>query len=668
MRDIQNPFALVRASDFSDTQINELWVELGARYITAVIEPRSRMSRYILGGKGTGKTHLLRYHSYPVARLRGGEESGLKTVENLKFLGVFVRATNIDAGRFEPEPDERKWQQLFGVYFELRLVEGLLDALKDIKQSSPGQKFIEAAILRDLRRSVHDPEIASIESIGSLLEWVERRRREIDEAVDNAAFTGELNVRAPFPIGGLCVPLTKALPKWHPNFASAPVIFLIDEIENFSEKQQQVLNSLVRYGEGVLTFRITGRLYSRKTLATMANGEENREGSEFTTVELDEILRAYEKYPEFAKKFVARRLSANSGPSGALGPISFDPIASLEELSPENFYQRHIRAYGLEATVAVHARAFRDALEAADSQFSFDRATIQAIEKTLLEDFPPLIQRLNMLLYCKKFRRGPDPREVAKTIASGAEEFIGGGRRSFYANAYGHYAVDLFAQMCRESRKLGTPLYAGFETFIKMSSGNPRNLLICLSRLYEITSFREIDLSSVKLSPALQTEAALEAARFLYERDSNYGAAAESAREAVNRLAVVLRTARYALNIPEVSPLTVSFSDGDAVGASRTILRSALNYSLLFEVKVGRPDRNSQDLLRKLQLNPLLAPRWGLPTARRGDLSLSKELVNAIFDPDQQKDFEALLRLLAYRWNFPFTSRGAYLAPQPNLF
>jgi hypothetical protein len=616
------------------------------------------MSKYILGGKGTGKTHLLRYHSYQVARLRDKRLSGVETVERLGFLGVFVRATNIDAGRFEAEfASPRQWQQLFGVYLELRLAEGLLDALIDIQRTSPNSSFNEAATLHEVRRTVHGLVGAEVSSVKELQTWVDNQRRAIDVAVDNAAFSGDLRIRVPFPIGGLCIPLTRALALWNSVFASAPVIFLVDEVENFSERQQQIINSLVRYGEGVLTFRVTGRLYSRKTLATMADGEENREGSEFTTIQLDEILRRFERYPDFARRFVAKRLTApGSGNTGT--PFSvFDPTKSLEEVDPQNFFVKHVEAFELDTSATSHSREFINALKAADGEYGITPSVAENVHHVLTSDFPPIIQRLNSLLFFKKAAKRKDPLSTASSIAEAARGYIiSGARRGYYANAYGHYANDLFAQLCRASRKLGRPLYAGFDCFVKMSSGNPRNLLICLGRLYELTSFREIDLSNAKLGLLLQTEAAAEAARFMYERDSNYGAAADAAREAVNRLAAVLRTARYALNIPEVSPLTVSFSDTDLEGESRAVLRLALNYSLLFDVNVGRPDRNSDNVHRKIQINPLLSPKWGLPIARRGDLQLNRGVLNAIFDGSRLEEFEMTLRLLGSRWNRPLTS------------
>src|ERR1022692_1346070 len=132
-----NPFALVRASDYTDEQINSLWVEIGPKLISTIIEPQSRISKFILGGKGTGKTHLLRYYSYPVSRLRFPNKSGLSILVEQKFLAIFLRANGIDAARFEATSEvDSKWQQLFGVYLELRLVEGVLDALCDIKVTS----------------------------------------------------------------------------------------------------------------------------------------------------------------------------------------------------------------------------------------------------------------------------------------------------------------------------------------------------------------------------------------------------------------------------------------------------------------------------------------------------------------------------------------------------
>lgn len=667
----ENPFALVRASDYTDEQINSLWVELGATAINAVIEPQSKISKYILGGKGTGKTHLLRYYSYQVARLRSAKETGLTTLSKQKFLAIFVRATGLDAARFEGvNEDANKWQQLFAVYLELRLVEGVLDALCDIKASSPNEAFSDTKFIDEIVKTIIDQSVLSCQSVEELRMWIIDQRRKIDNAVNNAAFVGALDIHIPFSIGALCLPVSRAIRRWKTNLSEIPLIYLIDEIENLTESQQQVLNSLIRYGEGLATFRVTGRLYARKTLSTHADGEENREGAEFKTIYLDDILRGYGKYPEFAKKFVARRLRAVGASSryNNSSASEFDPFYCFEEVDTKNYYSAAIARLSIDSAEPSFKKPFLDALNQSNSTGISSASSGRDIVDILTGgDIPLLLQKLNLLRFCKKYTKKVSITVLAQKIRAEAIDFLNPEKagRSSYSTAYGHWASDLFAQLCRESKKVGGVPYAGFDSFIKMSCGNPRNLLIILGRAYEIASFKEVDfINGPKMSLSMQTEAALEAARYMYESDSNYGTQTDNARQCINRLAQVLRTARYALNIPEVSPLAVSFYEGDLTADARKTLNAALNYSFVFDIHEGRPDRNSERINRKIQLNPLLSPRWGLPVSVRGDIGLSCELANAIFDPDRSKEFDFLLRTLSSKWNNPFSNNfSAYQEP-----
>ncbi len=667
--DSANPFALVRASDYTDEQINSLWVDIGASTISNIIEPLSRTSKFILGGKGTGKTHLLRYHSYSVARLRAPKTPGVEILLRQKFMGIFLRATGVDANRFEGgAQSERQWQQLFGVYIELRLTEGLLEALCDIKQSSPSEEFQDGRLIETLSSSITDQSVRNCQDISELRDWVLAQRRQIEDAINNAAFVGTLNLRLPFAIGTFCLPMSRAIAAWNRRLGDVPVIFLVDEIENFSRSQQQVINSLIRYGEGRATFRVSGRLYAMKTNTTIADGEENREGTEFKTIFLDDILRNNSKYPDFARSFFAKRLNSVGLDMQSRRAQQIDPHERFEEVLSSDLYTRAFDALKIDPAGSAFVKQFTDLM--ASNCKSLAAAEIILIVELLTANFPPILQKLNLLLFCKKHKQERSFIATAKKLNEDANDFCesNGRRKNYYATACSHYAGDLFAQICRESKKvIGVP-YAGFETFVKMSSGNPRNLLIILGKAYSIAAFKGVDfINGSKLSIAIQTEAVLEAARFAFDSDSNFGSQSEQARTAVTRLASILRTARYALNIPEVSPLAVSFSHEDLTVDSRNTLKSALNYSFLFEIAEGRPDRNSQRVNKKYQLNPALSPRWGLPVGRRGDLGLGRDLVNAIFDIKQQDAFDTHLKSLEIRWNNPFRNVSE-AAGQVSLF
>ncbi|MBN3129919.1 hypothetical protein H4F63_21265 [Pectobacterium brasiliense] len=288
----ENPFSLAHASGFTDKQINSFWTDLGSpEVINTIFEPSNKISKFILGGKGTGKTHLLRYYSYNVTRLRNPEIKGIDIVNESKFLAVFLRATGVDASRFEASSGvDINWQRLFGVYLELKITEQVIDALCDIKDTSDNEVFDDEGFLREVRKHITHNGLDNASALSELKEWLINQRRIIDDAVNDAAFTGEISLKAPFAIGALCLTISNAINVWNDNLTDVTLFYLIDEIENFSFKQQQVVNTLIRYGESRATFRVTGRQYAVKTYSTLADGEVNRINSEFTTVILDDLL------------------------------------------------------------------------------------------------------------------------------------------------------------------------------------------------------------------------------------------------------------------------------------------------------------------------------------------------------------------------------------------
>ncbi|WP_420907780.1 hypothetical protein [Pectobacterium brasiliense] len=637
-----------------------MWTDLGSpEVINTIFEPSNKISKFILGGKGTGKTHLLRYYSYNVTRLRNPEIKGIDIVNESKFLAVFLRATGVDASRFEASSGvDINWQRLFGVYLELKITEQVIDALCDIKDTSDNEVFDDEGFLREVRKHITHNGLDNASALSELKEWLINQRRIIDDAVNDAAFTGEISLKAPFAIGALCLTISNAINVWNDNLTDVTLFYLIDEIENFSFKQQQVVNTLIRYGESRATFRVTGRQYAVKTYSTLADGEVNRINSEFTTVILDDLLlKTSAKFSEFAERIIFQRLSlAGKSISINNGLISdktkkLSPKDFFEEVDVDNFYEKAIKRLNLKNDNSGFILDFEKSLNNSYKDTDFNNE-ISMIVSLLTDDFPLIIQKLNILLYIKKFKKEEKPLEFAKYIKNSAQLFIENRDHGFYFNAYGHYAVDLFSQICKNSSSGIGVVYAGFDTIIKMTSSNPRNLLIILGKIYDVASFRGVDfLAKDKVSLEIQTEAVLDSARFMYEADTNFGLESDIALRAIDRLAAILRTARFAMNIPEVSPLAFSFSNDDLSNGSKKILQDALNFSLLFEITDGRADRNSEKIIRKVQLNPMLSPKWSLPVSRRGDISLNKELLAAVFTQDSTFDFDHHLKRLNIKWN-----------------
>lgn len=650
----ENPFSLVHASDFSDEQINELWVENGD-LMEQVIEPDEPRSKLILGGKGSGKTHLLRYYSYPAMRLRGPDRNGLSIVADARFIGVFLRATGVDAARFQSVPaDEAVWQSVFGAYLELQLAELLVDSLLDIAINPDISEGAEKAFVASVTSRLSGKTSGIELTLDGLRSWIINQQLEIDHAVNNSAFTGGLEIETFFSLGGLSGPLARDVSILHKTLEGCRVIYMIDEMENFSESQQVVVNTLIRYAGGHCTYRLSGRLYSILTRETLGALEENREGSEHKVSYLDELMRRMKRYPKFADKFIEKRMrrvgASFNSQDGIRAARDF-----FEEIDRSDYYADALRRVIGNADLPDLNAIIRSATEG-----SVLADISEELYVILCSELPYIVARLNILLFCKRLGRGDDPTEFAKSLRDSSLVYVGSEKArklsSSYATAYDHWSADLFAQTCREA---GRPVpYAGILSFIKMSSSNPRSLLVLLGHAYSVAIFRGHNfLNGRPLSIELQTEGAREAANFMFESDTHFGRRAEQARQVVSRLSEVLRVARFSINIPEVSPLTISFSDSDLTEGARESLRFAINYSLVFEIKKGRPDRNSLRKDRKIQINPMLSPRWGLPIARRGDLFLKADVVNSIFDLEMVRGFESQRKLLELKWGRPFVSR-----------
>ena len=97
----KNPFNITKATDFSDREILNYWVDLLKRVVfTELVKPTSPMPMFILGGKGSGKTHLNRYLSYFSQRIRNAP-TVLQGVSPNSYLGIYMRCSGLNAARFK---------------------------------------------------------------------------------------------------------------------------------------------------------------------------------------------------------------------------------------------------------------------------------------------------------------------------------------------------------------------------------------------------------------------------------------------------------------------------------------------------------------------------------------------------------------------------------------
>jgi hypothetical protein len=676
-----NPFNVTKAVDFSDQQINDFWVDIQeSGGFKKVAKPLSPMSMLILGGKGSGKTHLMRYFSYPLQKIRssGGAIDGIRAD---RYVGIYMRCGGLNSGRFQNKGQTQEaWAAIFSYYMDLWLAQVVLaivlDAFGPADELREAEEIIcaDAWDLFESPPSSHPPR-----TLRDLADAFRDLQKELDHAINNCAITGELKIDVRATRGKLVFGIPQILERRLASLRDCLFVFLIDELENLSEEQQKYINTLIREKELPCSFKIGARLYGVKTFRTYSADEDNKEGSEFESVRLDELLRGNKKYGLFARRLLVRRLCEH----GYLSDSQPGQDALVESLDkwfeefPQSKYAQAETAFVGDLYTEGRERpyfvALRRELKAgiggrAAAGVASEADVTQIVDHLRCPDYP-LLEKLNIFLLYRSWAGRKNLLQSAKAIGEDCDsEVKGTGRPKQYRLSLEHFKFDLLAQLRRDCGQ--QQVYCGLETFIVMSMGVPRNLLILLRHIISWAMFngeRPFKDRRLPITKKSQLAGVLEGSEWFFGDARMIGADGRDALDAVERLGTLMRTIRFSDKPVECSCTSFSCDVPESSDRARHVIDVAQKWSLL--INVGhRQDKILDRRDMHLQLNLMLSPKWDLAIRRRGALSLKPDEVNAVFGGATQEVYRAVLANRTITVMAPFRKSGKDEAAQATLW
>ena len=670
MNTTPNPFNITKAVDFSDQEIHDYWVDIsGEDGFVGMTKPTSPMPMLILGGKGSGKTHLMRHFSYPLQRIQHADNV-IEGIRSDGYLGIYFRCGGLNSHRFsgKGQPDET-WVEVFAYYMELLFGQLVLDTVMDLCGESEELKNRESALCTDICALFDMVEPTSLVSLANVCEHLNDLRRRLDKAVNNCAITGSLDLRIPVSNGRLIFGMPRVFSKHLPMLEETLYVYLIDEFENLTESQQKYINTLYREKEKPCSFKIGARLYGVRTYSTYSADEDNKEGSEYDKLWVDSRLRLTNTrvYRTFAKKLILKRLVEHGFVPSMKG--SQKSMAQLLDTFFENpsssDLAREETAYILdkyEGRERPHFQSLRmkleTGLESGVSPGVTEPRQLVEIVKTLQYPHVPLLEKANAFLLYKDWNSQKNLVQAAKNIASECHAYAQGCRKGRYARNIHHFKADLLAQLSRECDQ--KQRYRGIDTIIDMSWGLPKNLLILLKDIFSWAVFYgEQPFREKAISTRAQDAGVAEAAEWFFRDARMTGRNGRRIQDAINRLGTLFRSIRFSDKPAECSCSAFSCDVSRITEESRKLLDLAEKWSLLIDVG-DQSDRNTERVDLKYQMNRMLAPRWGIAISRRGVLALSPDEVNAVFDPDYADQFDSILKKRIDRMTAP------YFGPKPS--
>lgn len=648
----ENPFEVTKAVDFTDREIKATFVDLPSSEggFGAVLDPRSPMPHFLTGGKGGGRTHLMRHLSYSLQTIDAPSKFDRVVADG--YVGVYFRCSGLNASRFggkglEPE----SWSSLFAYYLDLWLARLLLEVLHDMERS-PGHPWTSRQ-LEELRKAVRwvftdmlpsSPEHEQQGALAQLLAEVSQEIRILDRAINNAALRRPLDVNIKAGPGvGLFALVDQATRYLVPGVR---VAFLIDELENLKEYQQRYINTLVREKSETCTFVVGSRAEGLRTFETLSAGEVNRAGSEFELTTLEDVYRSNPgAFRRFCTEVALARLREVHPTVDAEG---------LKRLFPGPPAQPNGGFTEADAHLRPHVQNLDKALRSA---LGGSRAVARIVELLSVEE-DPLEEKLRILKFYQSWSGGTSPSEhLAASIRAEflAEEGTETARR--IGEFWKHHKADMIAQLYVESGQK-VP-YAGFNQFVEMSGYLPRSLLVILKNTVRWSQFLgETPLAAGGgVSVRAQTEGARDAAEWFLSDRLPSDATGASSGIAVRRLGGILRRMRFADKPVEVGCASFSSDHNGLTERALNSLKACVATGLIIHISAGQIDRNSGTFHHKYQLNPMVAPYFDLPTARRGVAKFNATEMNAIFDCQvEDHAFDGVVAERLRLMNAPFVS------------
>jgi hypothetical protein len=632
----ENPFNVVKAGDFTDDQINEFWVDFpGENGFDTLAKPTSTMPMIIKGGKGSGKTHLMRNYSFQLQKLRH-KENLISGIQSDGFIGSYMKLGGLNTKRFHGKRiDDETWLQVFSYYMDIWLSQIFLDNIIDVLH------HIETDYETELCTKIvglFDTDISLEElTLNSVKDYLQKIQKEIDFKVNNCLWE-PLSVQILISPGKLLFGIPQIINGTIPELKNCVFVYLIDELENLFEFQQRYIQTLIREKELPCSIKVGARSHGIKTYETLAAGEFNKEGSEFELIVLEEKTRENKNYSSFAKKLCFKRLTA----AGYLLNVKSDDCL-------DDFFEEALSYKATDSIEGVTTGLDGKVLNNLKKQLTKSNIILDVlgIAKNLECQNMPIIEKAAVYCFYMDWNKNLSKHDLPKILTSASKEieaevkkYLNNDGESRIRGVLDHYKSDFLAQLIPNQNK--RYLYSGLKNIIKVSDGFPRSLLTIFKHLFVYAEFNgEFPFQKGKITKKSQLEGVLEAAEWFVNDARMTGKDGNRLKIAISRLSEIFRLNRYADKPRECSLITFSVNEQRISDESKRLIEIATQWSLLLGDNKGRKDRNSKRIDQKYKLNYMLSPFWELPIASRGVYSMPSELINSIFDDEFGENYAA---------------------------
>ena len=601
----------------------------------------SKKPTVMIGGRGCGKTMLLRYLSH--------ESTFSKNRDNIldndaEHIGLYWRADTQFASLMQRrEIDDDIWQGAFRHLAAIVLSAELLRSMDSLASSK--SNLVDRIKLRSLdfsRLGSFDRTIPV--EYEPLRDFLEDRVSEFEtwvndvQAVPKPQFLpGDKFVQR---LIGLLISQLEPL-------QDATFFVYIDEYENLAEYQQRIINTWLKHSEPPLIFNLAMKRNGFKTRNT--DGEEYLSNiHDYRIVDLEDFdLKSI--YPTFAAEILLLRL-ANSRPTWKTGELNTvflrNPIYLKERNQPayrENVQTQVKEIFPTDSHSDLAKSVFSDEVLLKRLTTRIGRALQRhgnlqfKASEFCLEEYPEASIVCPALLSREKLTPKSVKKELGALSSGSVNRFSGSA--DWINNNFVACYIQLFEGLPR-----ACPIYSGFNAYCYLSKGNLRHFLELSHQAIGLISNQ----STIPVTK--QAEAAEHASKSLLSEVRSFGAMGTRLYSFVLRLGSLFALAqqRPSQSEPEINHFSIV---GDLITPQQEFLSEAVKWSVLFEepiTKKKNPETDQEG--NQYFLNPIYAPYFQISYRRKRRLEFTSVDFSTLAE-GSYSDVRDLLKRYQSKWS-----------------
>lgn len=643
-RKLSEIFAKNRAEEFPDDVYGKYVLP---RNYNSVNLSKMTKACIVIGGRGYGKTMFLKYHCHNTILSKNQKEI---KIQDLKTIGIYWRPDTSFTQHMSEKWLGEYWHTTFKTYFSINIMIEFTKFLINLGgDSSPLRKY------KDEIFSILLPEpILDALNINTPLKMVDAAR-----PLQNSLFKICNWVNAPIsPTPPFAIDVKSSLDliisdivKICSELEKIQFHIFVDEFENLTFGQQEIVNTLMKHGKHPLLFSVAYKKNANVSHKTLSD-EHVVEQHDYRIIDLENLY--IDDFETFAGEILALRLSEFKYYASFKDRIiNKNEIDSRKDLDYQKLIRQLAAAFLPEMTSKdissqiIEDKAMRNKLE---SLINYGLKTFSPKSKIkssdLVDEAYPEASIINGALVNRKNSDTDFILNELKLYKSGAE--------SKYRSWIPNNLVGMIIHIYNLFPNKYCPIYAGYNQFVKISRGNIRHFLeLCHQSVLKAEIDNEIvDEELDEISIYSQSYATKKASELEIDKIPDLGAQGIHLKRVAKRLGKVFNysQSRRSQSESEVNHFTLDMTDKSSLSeTTQVLLNESLVWSVLIETESTKSKSNDNLEEKDYLLHPVLSPYFGISHRKKRKIKFSVPELEIIFSGDDAK-FSELLKTYKKKW------------------